>query len=182
MDLSLKRPLGTLDNQREMYKLCPALDTLSPGDAGAENFGILAVSPQSKLCPVLRHLTLHEFALLDDGHARVFEDFCSSRGLAPFSTTLNSSAGSLFQLDRITVYMDDNHVISSFRRHCLRLYNMGYETFCFGPLTLRLSLSMSIPHESVKEHLEHVSKVINTETPYHLSLLEVCIIFFGHSH
>ena len=43
-------------------------------DAGAEPN--LAVSPQSKLWPALRHLTLYEFALLD-GDARVFEDFCS---------------------------------------------------------------------------------------------------------
>ena len=123
VELSLKGRLGTLDNQREMYKLCPALNTLTLGDARLENLGILAVSPQSKLCPALRHLRLHNFALLNDDDACVFGDFCSSRGLAPF-TTPNPRAES-FQLDRITVYMDDPDMLC---QEFLRVNFLSYST------------------------------------------------------
>ena len=64
---------------------------------------MLAVSSQSKLCPILRHLTLHEFVLPDANSADAFAGICASRGLAPFSTP-DCSAGS-FQLDRIALYL-----------------------------------------------------------------------------
>ena len=103
--LDLSEPLGTFDDQREMYALCPALESLILYGAQPKNLDILAVSPQSKLCPALRYLTLHGFDLSETDDTRVFEDFCSSRGLAPLNTS-NSPAGP-FQLDRFTVYPED---------------------------------------------------------------------------
>ena len=117
VELSLGEPLGTLDDRREMYTLCPALKTFTLDYAVPEDIGILVMSPQSKLCPTLRHLTLHNFVLPDADSARVFEDICSSRGLVPFSTP-NSPEG-LFQLDRITAYMDDPDTVCLFRQRCL---------------------------------------------------------------
>jgi len=145
VELSLKGPLGTLDNQREMYKLCPALNTLTLGDARLENVGILAVSPQSKLCPALRHLRLHDFALLNDDDARVFGDFCSSRGLAPF-TTPNPRAES-FQLDRIAVYTDDPYMFCQQFLHVDSLSHSIFNSFRSAFLhrdTVRLSLTIPI--------------------------------------
>ena len=147
VELSLEEPPATLDNQREMYTLCPALKTFTLGYAIPENLDILAVSPQSNLCPALRHLTFHDFALANDDDARVFEDFCSSRGLAPFSTP-NSPTRS-FQLDRITFYMDDPDAVSFFP-HCLRVDKTSYDKLPSPHLwsihcdSVRLSLSIAI--------------------------------------
>ena len=134
--LTLKEPLGTLDNQREMYTLCPALKTFRLDNAKAENLRILAMSPQSKLCPALRYLTLHDFSLLGDDEARVFEDFCSSRGLAPFKAPDCPADSS--QLDHITVYPKSIHL---FRQYCLRVDNGSFDHLF---IAVRLSLSITM--------------------------------------
>ena len=138
VELSLKQSLAKLDDQRAMYTLCPALKTFLSW-VEPDDLGMLVVSSQSKLCPTLRHLTLHDF---DVDSARALADICASRGLAPFSTP-DCSSGS-FQLDRITVYMELDNV-SLFRQHCLG----GNENYDNPPLdtgfllldTVRLSLS-----------------------------------------
>jgi len=149
VELSLEELPATRDNQREMYTLCPALKTFTlDGYAIPKNLDILAVSPQSNLCPALRHLTFHDFIPFNDDDTRVFEDFCSSRGLAPFSTP-NSPAKS-FQLDRITCYMHEPFIVSLFRQHCLRVDKTSYDKLPSSHLwsihcdSVRLSLSITI--------------------------------------
>ena len=137
VNLTLEEPLGTLDNQREMYTLCPALNTFILGNAEPKNLGILTMSPQSNLCPALRYLTLRDFTLVDADDARVLEDFCSSRGLAPFKTPdcpANSS-----QLDNITVYPKSSLLF--FRQHCLRVDNRSFDCMF---ISVRLSLSITM--------------------------------------
>jgi len=92
--------LGTLNR---MYTLCPALKSLILDNTGPEDLASLTLSPHSKLWPALRRLILRNFTLVNADSACVIEDFCSSRGLAPFKTP-NSPADSC-QLDCITVYM-----------------------------------------------------------------------------
>ena len=116
--LTLNEPLQTLDDQREMYTLCPALKTFTlVGRAKPQNLGILVMSP--KLCPTLCHLTLHDLVLRDDDDARILESFCSSRGLVPFSTPPIPPAG-LSQLDSITLYP------KSVSLHCRRVDRENY--------------------------------------------------------
>ena len=69
--LSLKEPLGTLDDQREMYTLCPSLKTFTL------DFAELAFL-RCHLNPSCAPPTLHNFAPLMLDGIRVFEDFCSS--------------------------------------------------------------------------------------------------------
>ena len=157
--LTLKEPLGTLDNQREMYTLCPALNTFTLSHAASENLDILVVSPQSKLCPALRHLTLRDLVLHDDESARVLEDFCSSRGLTPFN-----SPAALCQLDRITVYPTPVYL---FHQHCLRV-----DQDC--PLMSPPGLPSYSRSELSKKDLEDLNQIITTATTYFLILLEVC--------
>ena len=177
--LTLKEPLGTLDNQREMYRLCPALRIFSLSNAKPENLGILAISPQSKLCLNLRYLILRDFTLVCAGGTRVIEDFCSSRGLAPFNISNHPANSS--QLECITIYPGS---VFSFRRHCLRIDNEDFDplfvTVCFSLSLIILQTflkykpsqaSMRISHEILKE--KFLNRAITTETPYLLGLLEV---------
>ena len=85
-----------------------------------------SVSPHSKLCPALRRLTLHNFFIVDADDARIFEDFCASRGLAPFNSS--NSSGDCFQLDHVTVYMENAHIASTFRRYRLRVDDKRHHT------------------------------------------------------
>ena len=140
VELNLEEPLGTLDDQREMYALCPALETLILYGAQVKNLDILAVSPQSKLCPALRHLMLHDFDVSETDDARVFEDFCSSRGLTPF-TIPNSPAGP-FQLDRITVYP---RYVPSFCEHYFQMVEKFHVLYLVDfVFTLRDTVCLSL--------------------------------------
>ena len=137
VNLRLKAPFGTLDDQRKMYTLCPALKIFTLSDAEPKNLGILAMPPQSDLCPALRRLTLHNFAL-GAANARVFQDFCSSRGPAPINGATDS-----FRLDCITVYPKS---VALFRQHCLHedddiLHLLGPQ---FTHDTVRHSLSIPV--------------------------------------